>query len=238
MPVREEKACCLPWTFSESILVKLCSYIFNVIHSPNQHLGRQDSTNWSHGPVSQRLLPLFPSKLRPSTSEKSGYCWDLPNRRQAVTGRIHLFRWVRQLVFILNGGFTIFTPKAFCIAKRNLCLFVFKERKTKAGGCHHLLWSHKPFDKTLPGFWGIRWWKAGNMPVRFKTLCSPCTFNQHFRSLNHTLKQNQNGLMCFQSGYWMMDVNSQRKVSRAVPLGSVLGLGRGTRQCHFTTGVT
>lgn len=57
-----------------------------------------------------------------------GYCWDLPSRRQALTGRIHLFRWVRQLVFILNGGFTILTPMAFCIAKRNLCLLLKKEQ--------------------------------------------------------------------------------------------------------------
>lgn len=129
MPVTEDKACRLPWTFCESILVRLYPYIFNIIHSLSQHRGHQDSTNWSHGLVSQSLLSLFPSKLTPSTSEKSVATAEiLPSRRQALTGRIHLFRWVRQLVFILNGGFTILTPMAFCIAKRNLCLLLKREQ--------------------------------------------------------------------------------------------------------------
>lgn len=45
--------------------------------------------------------------------------------------------------------------------------------------------------------------------------------------VTYTFKWNQNGLMCFQSSCYMMDVKLERKVSSAVPLGFDLGLCHG-----------
>lgn len=164
MPVTEEKACRLPWTSCESILVKLYSYIFNVIHSPISIVVTKTApagvTDWFPRACYLCFLPSWHPALLKSL-------WLLLSFAQQTTST----NWqnsplqVGQAVSVYSKWRLHYLHQWRSVLLKGI--FVFKERMTKAGDCHHLLWPHKPFDQTLPGFWGKRWWKAGNTPAHF-----------------------------------------------------------------------
>lgn len=57
--------------------------------------------------------------------------------------------------------------------------------------------------------------------------CVPFVLSINKLKVTYTLKWNTNGLISFQSGYYLMDVTSDRQVSSAMPLVFVLGLCHG-----------